>query len=509
MEESFNIQATFDLIYKRWDAVHTFDHVDFPGVVPRTFVGPIVLTAFASIPKLILALSSYQMLHVVRFSLGAIVSLSLLRVRNALARRYDTLTAFSFTILTIFQFHVPFYASRPLPNVFAFIFTNFALGDRIVSSQAIHGYRAIVLLAVAVALFRSELSLYLFPTILSSAVSDPGIKFFPACSVALISAIITATVSIIVDSHFWNRLAYPELEVFYFNVILNKSSAWGTAPWHWYFSNALPRACGGALLLAFLAIITAKPRVRPVVFPSIVFVAIYSILPHKELRFVLYTIPTINAAAAVTIIDAVRTGMKAMRGYAGSDKERSYISRRNSALRFLLYLSIFMVAIATTLASMVQTIISTAASRYNYPAAYALQKMHVAEKQTYTEQGICKHNEKDSPVTAFVHIDVDSAMNGISQYVYERSDFSQNSNNRQNCPTWAYFKDENVDDVALRNRFTHLVSERRYIEGFCLVLAENGYSGVRWRDMRLNIEPRTFVHRNINVSTENCFPEAL
>lgn len=508
MEESFNIQATFDLLYKRWDAVLTFDHVDFPGVVPRTFVGPIVLTVFASIPKLILALSSYQMLHVVRFSLGAIVSLSLLRVRNALARRYDTLTAFCFTMLTIFQFHVPFYASRPLPNMFAFIFTNFALADRIVSSQSIHGYRAIALLAIAVALFRSELSLYLFPTILSSTVSDPGVKFFPACSVALISAIITATVSIFVDSHFWNCLAYPELEVFHFNVILNKSSAWGTEPWHWYFSNALPRACGGALLLAFLAIINAKPRVRPVVFPSVVFVAIYSILPHKELRFIIYTIPAVNAAAAVTITDAVRAGMKAMRGCAGSDKERSYVSRRNSALRFLLYLSIFMVAVATMLASMVQTIISTAASRYNYPAAYALRRMHVAEKQTYTKQGFCGH-EKNSPVTAFVHVDVDSAMNGISQYVYERSDFSQHSDGKQNCPIWTYSKEENVDDVALRDRFTHLVSERRHIKGFCLVLSENGYSGVRWREMRLNIEPRTFVHRNINVSTENCFPEVL
>lgn len=483
--------------------MHTFDHVNFPGVVPRTFVGPIILAVFSFFPKLVLGLSPYHVLHLVRFLLGAIVALSLLRVRNALAQRYDTLTAASFTLLTLSQFHVPFYASRPLPNVFAFILTNLALADRVVASQSKHGYRAMALLATAVALFRSELSLYLFPTILSSTFSDPGVKFFPACAMALVSATVTATVSIIVDSHFWGRVAYPELEVFYFNVVLNKSSAWGTEPWHWYFSNALPRACGGALLLALLSIITAKPRVRTVVVPAVVFVAIYSLLPHKELRFILYTIPALNAAAAITTVDAARISVKAMRGFEGTDKERSYISRRNSALRFLLYLSILGFAVITILASVVQTVISTAASRYNYPAAYALRRLHATEQQTYTAQGFC-NAERTEAGAAFVHIDIDSAMNGITQYVYERSEICQSADGRQPCPTWEYSKDEDVNDVGLRVRFTHLVSERSYIEGFCLILVENGYAGINWREMRLNVEPRTFVHRNVNVSSVNC-----
>lgn len=58
VEESFNIQATHDILkfgvpwrYSDWDLVKSYDHVTFPGSVPRTFVGPLAL-AGASWPLL-------------------------------------------------------------------------------------------------------------------------------------------------------------------------------------------------------------------------------------------------------------------------------------------------------------------------------------------------------------------------------------------------------------------------------------------------------------------------
>ena len=71
-----------------------------------------------------------------------------------------------------------------------------------------------------------------------------------------------------------------------------------TSPFLWYFYSALPRACLLSLPLAVWGGVRER-RVWEQLGPALLFVLLFSVLPHKELRFIVYVFPIINVVAGV------------------------------------------------------------------------------------------------------------------------------------------------------------------------------------------------------------------
>ena len=67
-----------------------------------------------------------------------------------------------------------------------------------------------------------------------------------------------------------------------------------------YFTSSLPKILGLALPFAGLAILI-DGRARRLAYPSLTFVGLLSLLEHKEWRFFVYAIPTLNICAAAGI----------------------------------------------------------------------------------------------------------------------------------------------------------------------------------------------------------------
>ncbi|VDN19694.1 unnamed protein product [Cylicostephanus goldi] len=243
-----------------------------------------------------------------------------------------------FRIIVASQFHMLFYASRPLPNSFAFI---------------------LVILSGRLPLFGWDGALLI------------GARTAVQCIAAL---------TIPIDSLFWGRPIYPEFEVAVFNLIKNKSHEYGVSPFLWYFYSCLPRALAASLPLAVLGVFLDR-RLRKYISIALIFILSYSLLPHKELRFIIYSFPLINLSAAVFCA-------------------RMYINRHKSFARQALYYGCCLHLIANLLA--------TAAFLYagarNYPGGDAIAHLQWTQRM-----------DANKPMS--VYIDNACAQTGVSRFM--------------------------------------------------------------------------------------------
>src|SRR5450432_613155 len=247
---------------------------------------------------------------------------------------------------------------------------------------------AIYLLVVAGVIFRSELAV-LLATQLLYLLLQPRISLEAIIPIGLCSAAIALGISVPIDSYFWQRPIWPELAGFFYNAIQGKSTEWGTSPFHAYFTNFLPKLLlNPAISLLLIPSAFYFPATRRSAFslavPSLAFITIYSLQPHKEARFIIYAVPPLTACAAIGA------------NYIFTHRSRSLLNR-------LVSLAI----IASIISSFAASTIMLGISSLNYPGGEALYRLHEIVAQD-------EHITPSRQVN--VHMDVLACMTGVSRF---------------------------------------------------------------------------------------------
>ena len=179
-----------------------------------------------------------------------------------------------------------------------------------------------------------------------------------------------------------------------------------------------------------------------ILLPNLLFLAIYSFQPHKEWRFVIYTIPPFLAVAS-----------------AGA----SWVWTRRA--KSFVYRVLSLALIASTLASFLASFGMLAVSRLNYPGAEALNRLHVLARNN---TGVVK-----------VHMDTLACMTGVTRFMERAPPVLGDAQGA----FWVYDKTEDeakLLDPLFWEGFDYALAERpeRVIGSWHVLSTVEGYAGI-------------------------------
>lgn len=266
------------------------------------------------------------------------------------------------------------------------------------------------LLTIATVIFRSELAILLATHcawLFFKAQTFEGKvmlirkAFIPSI---LPGAMLALLLTVSIDTYFWQSPVYlwPELSAFLSNVFPSKdslgASAWGTQPWHWYFTSALPRLLMNQTFMVALFFVSPQTMLNSRTFdsliPSIAYVGIYSILPHKETRFMFPIVPSLTLIAAITCA-------------------RLTINMHKRVLTRL----VFYAAIASTIVTaLISHAILLPLSAQNYPGGHALADLHIWYQANYPKMAPL-HNDDPSYPQIRVHLTNLALQSGVTRFL--------------------------------------------------------------------------------------------
>ncbi|GMH91570.1 hypothetical protein TrVE_jg5532 [Triparma verrucosa] len=533
--------------------LNNFDHLSFPGVVPRSFlpsalisnsIRPILRahTYLSSLLSFLPAPAPPQYSTVSRFVLGMLQAQATVSLSSAL----PSSTRSPFLLLSCIQPHLNFYASRFLPNSFALLLTTHSFSSWFGGSP----YAVISLLTLAAVMVRCDMLILAAPVGISLLLTKK-VTLVKGIFVGALTVIATFAVIVPLDTVMWNNYSSPMLPplpflwaegvVLFYNTIENKSANWGTSPFYWYLI-ALVKALLGCFVFALLGVFklrpsaatataTTSPKILSLfgvelylntwlleyLLPAVVFVALYSLLPHKELRFILPAFPIFNVAAAEGLagIWSVLSPSAETKG-KNDPAPSSQVSPISTRLRrrkvattkteasppaptaptapaptsnrphILISGLIALASVLLLLFTVLGTATFLAASHHNYPGGEALAKLHSHILS------LSSSPSQPTPKLSTIFIDNYAAMSGISRFqqVQDPEHFQYVKE--------GYEASNQQTDKTPPASFTHLVCADECasfdLTDFHLLFTTSAYDGFDFRRFSLRLAPKVFVY---------------
>ena len=194
--------------------------------------------------------------------------------------------------------------------------------------------------------------------------------------------------------------------------------------------------------------------------PNLSYVALYSIQPHKEWRFIIYVVPPLLTTAALGA---------------------NWIWTRRTKARIYGLLSLAVVA--SVIASFIASALMLGISRLNYPGAEALNRLHALVPLHHAQ-----YPSEYRTAVVNVHIDTLACMTGVTRFLQlpapPLADASTIAKNETGNLFWVYDKTEDEEkllDPLFWERFDWVLAERpeRVIGRWEVMDTVEGYGGLR------------------------------
>ncbi|KGB77541.1 alpha-1,6-mannosyltransferase [Cryptococcus deuterogattii 99/473] len=353
VEESFTLHAVHDVLAYGFNPhnLQLWDHVTFPGAVPRSFIPPallgILVYPFSVVSVAAGAIKTkFGVQILVRLVLASLFSYSFNKLAYSLQKAFSVSVRVWFTLLSLSSFHIPYYAGRTLPNFMALPGVLWSIShvmtaqtatseaDRVASLR-----KAVIALTALATIVRLELALFVIPLALSLLINRQ-VGFGQVLKWGILGGFGSLSISSAVDYHLWLptlshpsfpfkshfQLFWPEFSGLMYNAVEGHSAEWGVMPWHYYLSGSLPKLLAGNALLVGIAMggwllnkigfdtvvkkaggwdrLTGVRGVNKVInvwaLSVVAVIGGLSFLGHKEWRFILPVLPIFHIISALS-----------------------------------------------------------------------------------------------------------------------------------------------------------------------------------------------------------------